>query len=143
MLTRWQPLSELTHELNRVHSELNRLLHRSGQRSSSGYPAINIWQNEQQLLLEAELPGMELDDLEIYVDGDNRLTIKGTRRFHDVQAGTWHRRERVFGEFRRTIELPGQVDSAKVEAELKNGILTVTLPKRDEVKPRKIEIKTS
>lgn len=143
MLTRWQPFSELSSELSRVQSELNRLFNRTTSRTGLGFPAINIWQDENQMLLEAELPGMKLEDLEIYVDGDNRLTIKGHRKFADLKSGTWHRRERMNGEFRRTIELPQQVDPNKVEASLKNGILTVNLPKRDEVKPRKIEVRAN
>lgn len=143
MLTRWQPFTELSSELSRVQNELNRLFNRTTSRTGFSYPAINIWQDDQQMLLEAELPGMALEDLEIYVDGDNRLTIKGNRKFNEVNTGTWHRRERIHGEFRRTIELPQQVDPNKVEASLKNGILTVQLPKRDEVKPRKIEVKVN
>lgn len=142
MFTRWQPFSELTSELTRVQQELNRAFNRNQRGNQAGaFPAINIWQAQGHLVLEAELPGMELSDLEIFVDGENQLTIKGTRRVNEKANGTWHRRERSFGEFRRTIELPSLVDPAKVEAVLKNGILTITLPKKEELKPRKIDVK--
>lgn len=142
MFTRWQPFSDLNTELSRAQQELNRVFSRTQRGASFGaFPAINIWQAEGHLVLEAELPGMELSDLEIYVDGENQLTIKGNRRVVDQAKGTWHRRERSFGEFRRTIELPNLVDPAKVEAVLKNGILTISLPKKEELKPRKIDVK--
>jgi HSP20 family protein len=86
---------------------------------------------------------MELENLEIYLEAENQLTIKGDRTIDDKSKGTWHRRERNFGEFRRTIELPAMVDPNKVEAVLKNGILTISLPKKEELKPRKIDIKNS
>jgi HSP20 family protein len=142
MFTRWQPFSDLNHELSRVQQELNRAFNRSQRGNVTGvFPAINIWQAQAHLILEAELPGMELNDLEIYVDGENQLTIKGNRRVTEQSNGTWHRRERGFGEFRRTIELPNLVDPAKVEAVLKNGILKITLPKKEELMPRKIDVK--
>lgn len=145
MFTRWQPFSELNSEFNHLQKELNRLFGRLPGRGndSAAFPAINIWQDENQLILEAELPGMSLDDLEIFVDGENHLTINGQRKMDEKSSGTWHRRERNYGEFRRTIELPNLVDAEKVEAVLKNGILTIKLPKKEEVKPRKIEVKVN
>lgn len=142
MFTRWQSFSDLNHELGRVQQEMNRVFNRTQRGNLAGvFPAINIWQAQGHLVLEAELPGMELSDLEIYVDAENQLTIKGNRRVNEKSNGTWHRRERSFGEFRRTIELPNLVDPAKVEAVLKNGILTITLPKKEELMPRKIDVK--
>ncbi len=145
MLTRWQPFSELTNEFNKVQSELNQWLHRGAHRGGwpGTFPAINMWQDDNCLTLEAELPGFELEDIEILVDGESKLTIKGTRKFIESENGTWHRRERAYGEFRRTIELPRQVDPDKVEAVLKNGVLTIVLPKKEAIKPRKIDVKNS
>ena len=87
------------------------------------------------------MPGFELDDLEIYVSGGTQLTIKGERKPPEVQAGVWHRRERGYGCFNRILELPAAVNSDAVSAEFKLGVLTITLPKSEEVKPRRIEVK--
>ena len=92
-------------------------------------------------LVEAELPGFNLDELEMYVTGENQLSIKGERKRPDPGKGTWHRQERGYGSFSRLIELPGPVDSSSVSAEFKDGVLTITLPKREEAKPRRIEVK--
>ncbi|MCA9200943.1 MAG: Hsp20/alpha crystallin family protein, partial [Planctomycetales bacterium] len=88
---------------------------------------------------EAELPGFNLDDLEIYVTG-NQLTIKGERRPPEHKDGTWHRQEREYGKFSRMIEIPGDVDGEDVLAEFKNGVLHITLPKSEAVKPRRIQV---
>jgi HSP20 family protein len=85
---------------------------------------------------------MELNDVEIFFDGDNQLTIQGERKTPAPDAGTWHRRERGFGQFKRTISLPVSVASDDVSATLKNGILTIQLPKPEELKPRKIAVKS-
>jgi HSP20 family protein len=144
MLTRWQPFSELNSEFNRLHQELNKLFSRGMQRGNGAeiFPPFNIWQDQDTLILEAELPGLNMEALEIFVDGENQLTLKGQRSTEEKPNGAWHRRERSFGEFRRTIELPNLVDADKVEASLKNGVLTITMPKKEEVKPRKIEVKS-
>ena len=105
------------------------------------YPALNLWEDEEKLCVEAELPGFQLDQLEIYVSGDNQLTIKGERKAPELKEGHWHRQERGFGDFNRTVELPQDVDADRVSAEFKDGVLKVSLPKREEIKPRRIEIK--
>ena len=146
MLTRWQRFGDWRGEMNRLHEDMSRLfdhLRLSGAPTNGGaaYPPMNMWGDENQLYVEAELPGLELDDLEMYVNGDNQLSIKGNLQPPAAAEGTWHRRERAYGEFTRVIELPGVVDSDKVSARLENGILTITLPKRAEGKPRRIEVK--
>jgi HSP20 family protein len=93
--------------------------------------------------VEAELPGLELNDLEIYVTGENTLSVKGERKQPGVTAGTWHRQERGYGAFSRLIELPCLVNSDTVSAEFQHGVLTVTMPKREEARPRRITVKTS
>jgi len=140
--TRWQPLAEL----NRLRSEMDRLVGRytgEGGSSSPGaatYPLLNIWEDDDHLYAEAELPGFEMDDLEIYVVGGNQLSIAGERKPPELEGGAWHRQERGFGKFRRTIELPADVDSDKVSANFKYGVLTLTMPKSEEVKPRRIKV---
>jgi len=144
MLTRHQPWSEF----NRLQSEMSRLFDRWNASSprtvaQNVYPLVDLWEDDDNLYLEAELPGFELDDLEILVTGGNQLSIKGERRPPQQEGGTWHRQERGYGAFNRIIELPCDVDSEKVAAEFKYGVLTITLPKAEEVKPRRIEVKSA
>jgi HSP20 family protein len=107
----------------------------------SVYPPLNLWEDDNNLYVEAELPELELTDLEIFVNGDNQLSIQGERKQPEREKGMWHRQERGHGSFSRTAELPQYVDSDKVTAEFKHGVLTITLPKRKEAQPRRIEVK--
>jgi HSP20 family protein len=146
MLTRWQPFGDVRGEMSRLHDEMNRLFGRYGnggrEFSPGGYPPLNLWEDESNLYVEAELPGFNLDDLEMYITGDNQLSIKGERKQPELENGTWHRQERGYGNFCRLMELPGAVDSDNVSAEFKTGVLTVTLPKKEKAKPQRIEVKT-
>lgn len=105
-----------------------------------GYPPLNIWEDDQNLYAEAELPGLSMGELEVYVVG-NELTLKGQRKGVQQTAETYHRRERGVGAFQRTVPLPMPIDAEKVEAALRDGVLTITMPKAETVKPRKIEVK--
>lgn len=143
LATRWEPWAEM-HRLSR---EMDRIFGRGGSGMGrllgvGSYPALNVWEDAEHLYAEAELPGFRLEDLEIYVTG-NQLTIKGERRPPEHESGTWHRQERSYGKFSRMIELPGEVDGDKVEAEFKHGVLSIKLPKSEAVKPRRIEVKAS
>lgn len=140
--TRYQPRG-LWSELNRLRDEMDRAFagNRLRQVSPSVYPALNLWSDDNNLYVEAELPGFELSDLEIMVTGDNQLSIKGERKPPQQEGGTWHRQERGFGTFSRMIELPDRVDADGVSAEFMHGVLTITMPKREEAKPRRIEVK--
>jgi HSP20 family protein len=109
----------------------------------SAYPPLNLWEDDNNLYVEAELPELELTDLEIFVDGDNLLSIKGEHKQPVQERGTCHRRERGRGSFSRSGELPQYVDSDNVTADLKHGVLTITLPKRQEARARRIEVKAS
>jgi HSP20 family protein len=141
-------MGDVRQEMNRLHDEMNRLFSRWGGNGTHGYarstyPALNLWEDDGNLYVEAELPGFSLDNLEIYVTGENQLSLKGERKQPEMEGGTWHRQERGFGSFARLIELPTAVDSDKVAANFEQGVLTIALPKREEVKPRRIEVKTS
>lgn len=146
-LTPWQPFGPVLREVSRLRNEFNQLF--GGQTPdgagwsalAAAYPALNVWEDEGHLFLEAELPGMDLNDLEIYVTGGDQLTLKGERR-QPATEGVWHRQERGFGSFVRTVTLPAHVDADKVEARFLNGVLTVTLPKAEAAKPRKITVKS-
>ena len=104
------------------------------------YPALNIWEDDDSMYVEAELPGFNIDDIEMYVTGENQLSLKGQRQRPQREGGTWHRQERGFGAFSRSLELPSPVDGDKVNAELTNGVLTITLPKKEAARPRRIEV---
>jgi len=146
--TRWQPLGLVWPEMNRLRAEVE---HRSGRfvmndprrLVHSVYPPLNLWEDDSNLYVEAELPELELADLEIFVKGDKELSIKGERKPPELGEGKWHRRERVHGGFSRVGELPQYVDSDKVTARFRHGVLTITLPKRKEAQARRIEAKAT
>lgn len=108
----------------------------------SPFPALNIWEDGDNLMAEAEVPGLKLDDVEILVEGDE-LTIKGKFNTPELEEASYLRRERVVGEFSRTITLPRTVNSERVEATLKDGVLTIKLPKAEEAKARKITVRSA
>ena len=141
LAARWEPLVGM----NRLQNEMNRLFEqrRPARYSQGTFPPLNLWEDEDNLFVEAELPGFSIDDLDIYVTGENQLSIKGERNYPDLENGTGHRQERGFGEFGRTVELPANVDADKVSAELCHGVLKITLPKSEQAKPRKIMVKAN
>jgi len=104
------------------------------------FPALNVWEDETTLFAEAEVPGLKLQDIEVLVVG-NELTIRGERKDEAGQETTYHRRERGFGSFCRVLQLPVSVNPEKVEATLSDGVLTIRLPKAEDVLPRKIQVK--
>lgn len=108
----------------------------------SPFPALNVWEDGDNLMAEAELPGLRIEDVEILVEGDE-LTIKGRLNAPPLDGANYLRRERVVGEFTRAITLPRPIDSAAVEATLKDGVLTIKLPKAEEAKARKITVRSA
>lgn len=105
------------------------------------FPALNIWEEADTLVAEAEMPGMRMEDIEVMVVG-NELTIKGQRSSTDTNGATYHRRERTTGSFSRSIRLPYDINAEAVEATLKDGILTIRLPKAESARARKITVKS-
>ncbi len=106
------------------------------------YPPLNMYETKDALILKAELPGVRVEDLEISLEGDT-LTLQGKRlRSQDDTATSYHRREIETGNFSRALALPTKVDLDKMTAKLVDGILTITLQKAEEVKPRQIKIST-
>lgn len=143
LATRWRPFGDVWSEMGRLQNEMNRVFGKGGDAGHAfvrSYPALNIWEDKDKLYVEAELPGFSMDDLEIFIE-NNLLTIKGERKTPELEDVTWHRQECGYGTFSRTFELPDDVDAEKVEASLRNGILLIELPRREEVKPRRIEVK--
>jgi HSP20 family protein len=106
----------------------------------AGLPAVNMWDKNDALMLELELPGVKNDQIDISIVGLD-LTIKVQRPDVAEEGVAYHRRERPVGDFARVLRLPCEVNADKVAAELQNGILTLTLPKAEAAKPRKITVK--
>lgn len=133
-------------ELLRMQNDVDRLYRETSPRSShrsSSFPAINIWSDEENALITAEIPGISKDDLEITVTGDT-LNINGTKRMEETpEDAQYHRRERSYGEFNRSIQLPYTVDVNKVKADFALGVLKVFLPRVEAEKPKKITVKAS
>jgi HSP20 family protein len=128
-----------------MQSEMNRLFDRWGGNNlfeSAGYPAVNVWEDADSVFVEAELPGLDLKDLEIYVTGGNQLSIKGQRKQTNPGKGTWHRQERGVGAFSRVLTLPYEVNADRVEARFENGVLMIKVAKQESAKPRKISVKS-
>lgn len=106
------------------------------------FPALNVWEEADRFVLVAELPGVKPEALDVSVV-DGRLVIKGSRPTAVSEAGSYLCRERVSGDFLRSVELPGGVDAAAVEAELRDGLLTIALPKAEAAKPRRITVRNA
>jgi HSP20 family protein len=103
-------------------------------------PAIDIEENNGNLMVRAEIPGMTKEDIKVSVQED-LLTISGERKQeNETKDKTYHRIERCYGKFRRMIRLPAQVDADKVKASYKDGVLKVTLPKPESLKPKHIDV---
>jgi HSP20 family protein len=147
MRERWPQARHWWDQLQQFQGEMNRLFDRWGQGGGTAavasFPLLNVWEESDQVFVEAELPGLDLKDLEMYVSGGNQLTIKGERKPQLPEKGAWHRQERQFGAFSRSLTLPFPVDPDKVEAKLENGVLLVRLAKHESARPRKIPVKAS
>ena len=106
-------------------------------------PAVDIYEVDGALVLKAELPGMQREDIDVNIE-NNTLTIRGERKLDTaIKQENFHRVERAYGSFVRSFSVPNTVDAAKVAAEYKNGVLSVTLPVREEAKPRTINIEVA
>lgn len=131
--------------INRLREEMDRAFNRVFQdfpaaTAREAFPPLNVWEDENNMYLEAELPGLPMDALEIYIK-DNELVLSGERKATETEGVTYHRRERGIGRFSRKLRLPVDIDADKVEAKLKDGVLSLTLPKAEEAKPKKIEVR--
>ena len=103
-------------------------------------PPVDIYETEDAIVLKAELPGIDPKDVEVRVE-DNTLYLKGERNYEkEVNEQNYHRIERSYGSFARSFSLPNSIDAEKVKAEYKDGLLTLTMPKREETKPKTIKI---
>jgi HSP20 family protein len=136
----WMNYRNPLHELRDLQLEMNRLFNGVNTAGVPPFPAVNLWSNSEETVLSAELPGMKAENLHITVTG-NHLTLEGERTVRPEGEVTEHRSERQEGRFSRHFKLPYEVESGKVSAVYKDGVLTVTLPRAEEAKPKRIEIK--
>ncbi len=135
------PVMRLQHDMNRLFEGLFEAM--PAQRGySGGYPAVNLWQEGDAAWIEAELPGISMNDIEVLVSGRD-VTISGERKIADVPDGRYHRRERGSGRFSRALSLPWEIEAEKVEAKFQDGVLSVKLPKAESCKPKKVKVLTT
>jgi HSP20 family protein len=141
-LSRWEPFrgaSTLQEQVNRL---FGNVLERSGEESNltSWAPAVDIYETEQELVVKADLPEVDPKDLDIRVE-NNILTIRGERKFEKkVNEDNYLRVERAYGAFSRSFSLANTVNSEAIKADYQNGVLTLTIPKREEAKPKQIKV---
>ncbi|MCL2103339.1 MAG: Hsp20/alpha crystallin family protein [Syntrophorhabdaceae bacterium] len=141
----WDPakeLSSLQHRVNRAFGETFCPSMGNVETRTNGawHPAVDIFETEQEIVLKVEIPGLTKDQVNVEVN-EGTLHLKGERKFEkDVKEESYHRIERVYGGFQRSFALPDAVDPEKVNAELKDGILEVRLGKREQAKPRQIQV---
>lgn len=134
------PLGALWQEFNQVQDEFNKLLGRAARGPAA--PTINVWEDDQAVHAEADLPGLDPAKIEVTVNEGNQLTVQGERPAPQITGAVWVRQERPFGKFIRAVTLPSLVNPDKVEARYENGVLRLTLPKHEAAKPRKIFVKS-
>ncbi|MBX3272249.1 MAG: Hsp20/alpha crystallin family protein [Sandaracinaceae bacterium] len=133
MLTRWDPFAELS----RMQNDLNRM---RGEQRLGFSPAVDILEEEDAILLTAELPGLKAEDVHVHVE-NNVLTLSGERRLESEEKKEgYHRIERSYGSFSRAFALPKTVDADAIEAKLEEGILRLRLPKRAAAERRRIAV---
>jgi HSP20 family protein len=144
-ITKWDPFKDfvvLRDRMNRLFEDMvsSPKLEDTGIMQSTWSPAVDIYETENDLVLTAEIPGVEEKDVEIKIE-DNTLTLKGERKFEkETREENFHRIERAYGSFYRSFSLPNYIDQDKISADYENGLLKIHMPKKPEVKPRKVKI---
>jgi HSP20 family protein len=147
-IVRWEPFRGLLTTQDRFNRLVNQTLSQAFGGDEDGKlgtwsPAVDIFETDQNVVLKAELPGVDPKDVEVGVE-NNTLFLKGQRKFeNEVKEENYHRIERAYGSFTRTFALPGSISAENVAADYKNGILTLTMRKREEAKPKTIKINVS
>ena len=142
-LMMWDPFREiasLREDMDRIFDSFFGRFPERERQEGIWLPLIDIEENNDEVTVRAEVPGMRKDDIKVSVVGDT-LTLSGERKYESEEKGrTFHRIERAYGKFYRTISLPAKVDNNKVKAQYKDGILTITLPKANKARPQEIAI---
>jgi HSP20 family protein len=144
-IVRYDPfrdLRNLQEEVNRLFTgNVGRSFDDEGIARGSWSPSVDIYENKEQIVLEAELPGMSREDFDLSVE-NNVVTLRGERHFEKKdETDNYHRVERAYGSFLRSFTLPNTVSSEGAAADYRSGVLRVVLPKREETKARRIEVK--
>jgi len=135
-------------DLESIQADMNRMISnpdrdRSWRRSQPTYPLLNVWSSADGLVIDADIPGVDTNHVDISVKGDE-LTLQGKVNVQDaLKDETYHRRERPTGEFMRTLQLPFRADAGTVKANYKNGVLRLTIPRSEDEKPKKIAIEAA
>ncbi len=145
-IVRWNPLDDilfLQRRMNKIFED-NFLGRKSSndEELSSGLwsPSVDIYETESDIVLKAELPEVNQKDIKINIE-DNVLTLKGERKFEkETKEENYHRMERSYGSFSRSFTLPGSINKDNVKASYKNGVLKITMPKKEESKPKQISV---
>jgi HSP20 family protein len=143
MLYRRSRTPSVWDEMERIQRDMNRILssYQRGSHSAPGFPAINIWTGEDGAILMAEIPGVSPDELDISVVGDT-LTLQGERKRPEIgENAQYHRQERGYGRFSRTMQLPFPIEVDKVEAAVERGVLKMTLPRAEADRPKRISVR--
>ena len=140
-ITRWEPFREARRMHDMLDSMMDRSLIDPFWSGAAGSLPMDIYQTDDEIVVKASAPGLTADDLEVSIRGET-LSIRGEQKAEEVQEGArYHIRERRVESFSRSISLPTMVQAEKVKAEFENGILTLTLHKVEEVKPKTITVK--
>jgi HSP20 family protein len=145
---RWDPYRELA----TVQDRLSRLVSDAYGRAlpdddvmarGAWMPAVDIFQNKQEIVLKAELPGLDRENIDLRVE-NKTLTLRGERKQqNEIKEEQYHRIERSYGSFSRSFTLPETIDTEKLRAEYKDGVLTVTMPIKEEAKPKQIQVQVN
>jgi HSP20 family protein len=144
-LIRWNPMKDmfsLRHQMNHLFDDVFKPVVRGDSRLSmrDWNPRVDIYDNDENIVIKAELPGIDRKDIVIDVK-DGVLTLKGERSFdNEIKEEKYYCRERTFGKFERVFRLPAKVDPEKISADYKDGILKIDIPKPEEQKPKQINV---
>lgn len=135
----WREVDQLQREMNRLFAVSTR----QQSINSPGFPPINIWANEEEQFISAEIPGFKAEDININSTADT-LTISGSRKADVSEKDTrYHRHERGHDKFKRTVQLPFMIDIGSVKASFKNGVLAIRLQRAEADKPKKIAVESA
>ncbi len=144
-ITRWEPFRGVTTLQDQINRLFNDAFERTGEQSnlSAWAPPVDIYETEQELVVKADLPDVDPKDLDIRVE-NNLLTIRGERKFEKkVNEESYLRVERSYGSFARSFTLANTVHTDAIKAEYENGVLTLSIPKGEEAKPKQIKVNVS
>jgi HSP20 family protein len=148
-LVRWRPMRDMVGIQEEVNSIFDRFFGRNiwddGESidTQNWYPRVDISENDDEFIVQTELPGLKKDDVQITFD-NGALKIEGERKQEKVDKNiNYHRVERAYGKFSRVFQVPSQIQANKISADFKDGLLNITLPKAEEVKPKSIDVKIS